>query len=182
MKEHAITGIVLHSKDMFEKDKIVDLFTEKEGKIQILAKYANTKSFKFGGKLDPGNIIHCQLYAGKSFAILTQCDLIQKFPLIRTSYNKISLMMYMFDIIRLSTSYQQENMILYELLHYTLQVLDEKNLDIHAVQHDFETRYLKGEGLLSQENTLKDHSQFKHIFDEYSGKFCRSPQFLIQKS
>jgi DNA repair protein RecO (recombination protein O) len=182
MKQHEISGIVLQCKDMFEKDKVVNLFTEEKGKIKCLAKYANTKSFKFGGKLEPGNIIHCQLYRGKSFDILTQCDLKKSYPGIRTSYNKISLLMYIFETIHLSTSYEQQNIPLFNLLNSCLQKLNKSDCVPATIQHQFESQFLKAEGLLSTETELDNHPQFKKIFSDYTGKHCRSPQYLTQKS
>ncbi len=182
MKQHAISGIVLHSKDMFEKDKIIELFTIEKGKIKCLAKYANTSSFKFGGKLEPGNIIHCQLYKGRSFDILMQCDLAKNFPGIRSSYNKITLLMYVFDTIRLATNFEQENAPLYELIDSILHVLDQKEINIEDLQHDFENNFLKTEGLLAHQSESGTHLQFKNIFYDYTGKDCRSPQYLAIKS
>lgn len=175
MKNTKISGIILSSANMFEKDKIIELFSEKSGKVKLLAKYANTSKFKFGGKLDVGHQVSCEVYQGKTFQILTQCDLIQSYPLIRTSFNRISLCMYALDITKNITAQNQQNTTLYLALIACLEQLNQPNVDIDTIKTHFHASILMSEGLLHDIQHAPTDYEFKVAYEDYCGRKLKTP-------
>lgn len=160
---------------MFEKDKIVELFSEDHGKVKLLAKYANTSKFKFGGKLDVGHFVSCEVYQGKSFQILTQCDLIQSFPHIRSSFNRISMCMYALEITKNITAQSQHNPTLFGALKNCLEALNAEETNIDTIRTNFHAAILFSEGLLQQSQELPTDYEFKIAYEDYCGRKLRTP-------
>lgn len=175
MKNSKVSGIILSSANMFEKDKIIELFSETEGKIKLLAKYANTSKFKFGGKLDVGHHVACEVYQGKTFQILTQCDLIHSFPLVRTSFNRISMCMYALEITKNITAQSQHNPSLYSALHNCLNALNQPDANIDRIREHFHASILMSEGLLHDAAQNPTDYEFKLAYEDYCGRKLKTP-------
>lgn len=150
MKTYVTTGIILHAKNMFEKDKRIEIFTRDLGKVCLLAKYANTKSFKFGGKLDPLTVVECHVFPGKSFDLLTQCDLVQNFSTIRSHFHPLATAFYFLDIMRKTTVEHQPNPELYDVFYHHLGQLDQGKDPIET-KHHFQQQFLISEGIMDPE-------------------------------
>ena len=169
MKTYHIEGIVLRNYNLFEKDKAVELLTPTKGKIKLLAKYANTTKFRFGGKLDPTTHINCTAYKGKTFDLLSQCDLIKNFPHLRNDWTTLKNSFYYLEICKKATSFEQENQPLFELLHQTLHHLN-NNENQTEIKNHFHVEFLKQEGLLPNHKSSVDENEFKRTFEEYVGQ------------
>ena len=169
MKTYKIEGIVLKAYNLFEKDKVIELFTPNQGKIKLLAKYANTSKFRFGGKLDPSMHISCTAYKGKTFDLLSQCDLIKSFPNIRTSWALIKNCFYFIEICKKATSFNQENHPLFSLLQQTLTQLNNQE-NLNTIKQLFHLEFLKKEGLLPNHKSSVNEIEFKRAFEEYVGQ------------
>jgi DNA repair protein RecO len=175
MKNSKVSGIILSSTNMFEKDKMIELFSEREGKIKLLAKYANTSKFKFGGKLDVGHNVSCEVYQGKTFQILTQCDLVQSYPHIRSSFNRISLCMYALDIARSLTAQNQHNPHLYAALERCLEELNDTLSDLDTVKKNLHANILNSEGILKESSHFPTDYEFKLAYEDYCGRKLKTP-------
>lgn len=169
MKTGYCTGIILSQKAIFEKDKRIELYSPTHGKVTLLAKHAQSKSLKFGGKLDMTNIVTIHYFQGSSFKYITECDLIHNFKTIRTSYTHLLAVYYILDLIKKTSDIDQENEPLYTLLKTALFTLDtEKTLSFETFLSHFHQNYLKIEGLHHPNQSIS-HNEFKHIFQEYTG-------------
>ncbi|RAP35391.1 DNA repair protein RecO [Candidatus Marinamargulisbacteria bacterium SCGC AAA071-K20] len=177
MKTYKLTGIVLKKQDLFEKDKTIDLFTPDKGKIQLLAKYANTKSFKFSGTLEATNYIEVVLYIGKSFHIITHAHTVKSFTTLRTSFNHIAIAVFLMDLAQKATMHNQENPDLFEILLASLNRLNELE-SVESVKSYFFKRFLEVEGLLHESNTLITDKSFQNIFETYTNQSIKFPKLL----
>jgi len=150
VKHRHITGIVIRNYPIFNHDKMVELYTPSHGKIKLLAKYANTKKFRFGGSLDSTNVVKCQVYSGKTFQLLTQCDLIKSYPIFRQNYDIYCFGMYCLDSIKKGTVFDHENRELYALLE---NIFDEvqKGHDIQELKQVFHEQFLRIEGVFGND-------------------------------
>jgi len=169
MKTSEVRGIVLKQFTLFEKDKCIELLSEEHGKVKLLAKYAHG-SQRFGARLEPSNIVSCQVYKGRSFDTVTHCDLIQHFPSLRLTLNSISLCLYCIDIIRKVTPFNHPNPELYAVLQTTLTLLNQNPKETNDIQHYFQTTLLHVEGLSDRDNTHHTPEQFKRLIESYSEK------------
>jgi DNA repair protein RecO len=175
-KSSKLSGIVLKKTPCFEKDCMVELLTPKLGKKKLIAKYALSKSFRFGGLIEPTQVIDCELYQGKSMLILSQCKLRQTFPHLRSHFNALSIAFYFIGIIRNITQFYQPAPPLYHLLTTTLDSISDQT-DLEHIKRGFHVKLLRHEGLLQEHRSLTDH-EFTRLFYEYTGVKVKKP-FLI---
>ena len=117
------SGIILKTQNIFEHDKLIEVFTEKNGKTKYLAKYTNRPKSKKAGILEVTNVISFVAYSSKSFKLITECNTIKTFPKIRSSFNKLSSSLHIIDVIQKSTIFEQNNTPLYLLTIDTLTKL-----------------------------------------------------------
>lgn len=168
MREFKATGIVLCAKPFFEKDKLIDLFSEDHGKIKVLVKGAASHNSKIGARVEPLNEVTCQLFRGKSFVGTRTCDLVKSQLAIRDDWNKLILAFYCIDIIKKSTAYDQETPELYKLLKKSLtEIAQESTYQI--TKQKFQKRYLEIEGLLESHLQEVNEQKFTQAFENYTG-------------
>jgi DNA repair protein RecO (recombination protein O) len=180
MRSGQLEGIVLSQKPLFEKDKRIEIFSKTHGKVSLLAKQAQSKPLKYGGKLDIGNKVCIQFYQGKSFKLITQCDLIHYHKSIRTSYARILASYYIIDLVKKTSEQDQANLDLYNLLERTLHYLDDSSFDsFKELLTAIHNHYLKIEGLSHPKQSVTPH-EFKHIFEEYTGRALLSVDNFIK--
>ncbi len=177
MKTNKFAGIVLSSKPFFESDKLIDCFTEQDGKIRYLAKSAQKPNSQFGSKCDPLSIIEGELYKGKSFNILTNVSLVQSFKNLRQCFNTLQLALFFLKIILYSTEYNQKNQELYNVLICHLNQLD-KTKKIHSIKLNFYQNFLVTEGLLTKNATLLSEQNYIKMISEYTNKSITPPLYL----
>lgn len=176
MKQKSIEGIVLKSTPLFDHDKRIELLTETEGKKVLLAKYANTKSFRFGSKLEVGNEIRCQIYKGNTFSIITECEFITLNTAIKNSFKKIAFQFYIIELIQKIAIENHKNKKLFELLKTTLQTLNNSEAPLDTLKETFQKKLLYYEGILDQEERELTDTEFNQYFQEYSEK--KAPKLL----
>ena len=103
---------------------MIDCFSETYGRVKLLAKFAQGKSKRFSGKLETTYYLRGIVYKGKSFYILTDCDIINPFLAIR-----VLIIVYCVRFICWISSHFQHNKIqqnkpLFKLLFNALNALD----------------------------------------------------------
>ena len=171
-------GLILHSKPFFEKDCLLDVFTQDLGRVSVLVKGGLSRKSKPDQALQP--LVHAQfvLFRGKSFFFLQSIDTLSFFPQIRESFNGISLASYIVDIVRKTTMLHQAHPLLLQLILDTLNQLSQAEpQSIGEIQNQFHTQFLENEGLLDPGALVTDR-EFIRKFEEYSGSTLMRPVFL----
>lgn len=93
-----LTPAIILKKDPFgEADVLITAFSEKYGKIRLLAQGARKESAKLKGHLEPGTYALLGFVAGKNIYRLTEADTIETFPDITQSLKKIKSRAWIFD-------------------------------------------------------------------------------------
>lgn len=139
-------GIVLKNSRFDESAKLVTLFTFDYGKIRVIAKGAKRPTSKFGGRLEPFNLIYFTAAKGRSLDILSQCETIERFENIRSNPEQLKMALYFLKIINASTDDGQKNLNLFKLLYLSLKKLNDQE-ELNIVERYFEVNFLKVEGL-----------------------------------
>ena len=62
-------AVVLRTYKLGEADRIVVLYTRSRGKVRAVAKGVRRTRSKFGARLEPGSVVHLQLYEGRNLDI-----------------------------------------------------------------------------------------------------------------
>ena len=116
-------AVVLRSRRQGETSKILTLYTRAFGKIQIIAKGARSTKSRFGGSLEPLNYISIIFYEKESreLQILSQADIIETFPKISQSLQKIGLAMAACELVNRLEFGVTPNPLLFRLLLETFR-------------------------------------------------------------
>lgn len=94
---HITPAIILKKDFSGEADLLITAFSEKYGKIRLLAQGARKESAKLKGHLEPGTYALLGFVAGKNIYRLTEADTIAVFPLVAQSFRKIKARGWIFD-------------------------------------------------------------------------------------
>ena len=81
-------GIVLKARPFDESAKIITIFTIDFGKVNVIAKGAKRPNSKFGGRLEPLNVLELSVAKGRNLDILSQCETIENYSGIKNKHDK----------------------------------------------------------------------------------------------
>jgi len=101
-------AIVLRTQKLGEADRIITLFTKEHGRLRAVAKGVRRTKSKFGARLEPTSYVDLQLYAGKTFDIVTQAEGMQKAFAAQNlnlvlGWNLLLMLIFSFTLAKLST-------------------------------------------------------------------------------
>lgn len=120
-------AVVLRALKYRETSKIVTLYTEKFGKLNVVAKGAMLPTSKFGASLEPMSYILAVLYKKETRDVqfLSQADLIKPFLNLYSNYNKMILGLSICELVYKLIKFEEENPRIFKLLVNTLEKLNE---------------------------------------------------------
>jgi DNA repair protein RecO (recombination protein O) len=72
-------GVVLRTQKLGEADRIVTLFTRRNGRVRAVAKGVRRTSSRFGARLEPFHRVDAQLYTGRQLDTITQVETLDPF-------------------------------------------------------------------------------------------------------
>ena len=83
-------GIVLRTWRLGESDRIVNLLTERHGKVRAVVKGVRKTKSRFGARLEP--MVHCSLlfYEGRELDIVTQAEVVELFRPVREDLSRLA--------------------------------------------------------------------------------------------
>ncbi len=168
MKHVKREGLILSSRPFFESDRLLTVFSPSHGKIRLLVKRAEKRP---AGGLDIFQFVRFECYQGRQFLYVTQYDVETSFLNLRISFDRLSSALYLVDIVRKATAFEQPNLPMCRLFFKCLLRLDRQE-SIPEVLQFFYDAFLKIEGIWDPEETgtISKHRFFEK-FEVYSG--CR---------
>jgi DNA repair protein RecO (recombination protein O) len=98
-KSYKTIGIIIGKRDFMEADKILIVFTQDLGKIQIKAKGLKRSLAKMAGHLEMFNLVQLELIKGKTFYIVIGAQLIDGFTEIKSDFEKIGIYYYFCEVL-----------------------------------------------------------------------------------
>ena len=98
-QSYKTTGIIIGKRDFMEADKILIVFTQDLGKIQIKAKGLRRTLAKMAGHLEMFNFVELELVKGKTFYIVIGAQIIDSFSSIKENYEKMGLYYYFCEVL-----------------------------------------------------------------------------------
>lgn len=125
-------GIVLKEMRYRDTSKILNIYTKKYGKINVMARGAYRPRSQIIANTQPFSYNEYQLYRGKNFFYLNQADILDSFYSIREKMERVVYGQYMLELIDKSMGEEQENEKIFMLLIKGLKVLG--SLDRHFLK------------------------------------------------
>lgn len=122
-------AVILRSTLFRETSQLLTFFTQEFGKIFTLAKGVRGRSPRFGSTFELFSSNRIVFYErGRShFQLLSQCDLLDSFPSIRSDLHRTAYAVYFLELLDRFTEAGDRNQSLYLLLLEALRELSEKN-------------------------------------------------------
>lgn len=127
MRSYKSEGIVIKRRNFGEADRIVTVFTEKFGKIQLKAIGVRKITSRRSSHIELLNLSKITFYKGKNLPILTEAETINNFKEIKNELKKIGVAYHICELIDSLCPENQENDQVFKLLEDILKKISEGN-------------------------------------------------------
>ncbi|RXI40352.1 DNA repair protein RecO [Clostridium tetani] len=139
-------ALVIKTQDYKEWDKIIWFFTEKFGKISVIAKGAKKNSNKFFPVSLPfcyGNYI---FYKGRGMYTLNEGEIMESFQELLSDLETITYASYFCELIDICLPEGESNRVLFKEFVTTFYLMRTRAVDLETLARVFELRILKATG------------------------------------
>lgn len=116
-------ALVLRHMEMGEADRLLTLFTEKQGKVRAIAKGVRKLHSRKAGHLEPFTHVNLQLARGRNLPIITQAETIDAFLGVRENLESLGHAAYVTELVDRFTFEGEENAPIFRLVIQTLHRL-----------------------------------------------------------
>lgn len=142
-------GIVLKNIKYSESDRILTVFTKERGKISVMAKNASSKRSKVIAQTSTFAYSYFILYPGKNFYTLRNAEYIRCFTGLETDLERLSFASYACELIDIFYEDKMEEEITFNLLLYTLDLMQKSKLEnLSFIMLSFMVKLLGINGIL----------------------------------
>jgi len=109
-------GIIIGRQDFGELDKIVTIFSQREGKIRTLAKGVRKINSRRLGSLELGNLVKLFFHRGKNFDIITEVAVSDGLAELKNNHIKLGAIIFACEILNALLPEKEENQEIYREL------------------------------------------------------------------
>lgn len=141
------TAITLAARDWKENDRLVYLLTQDSGVVDAVARGAKRSRKRFGGSLEPFQVVQVELHAGTHGRTLSECTISRAYPALRSDPLALEILMHAAAML---VKRHHPLGALFKPFHFLLHKLDSGIGDADKVKFYlfFLVCFLKLEGLL----------------------------------
>lgn len=120
-------AIVLRDYELADQDKIIEIFSEKYGRIKLVAKGARKLKSKFAPTTQPLSYINILAYKSNKVDLdtLSECQLICLFPRMKKDLSRLASANYLVELVAKLTPIGEKNPRIFYLLLRSLSLLEE---------------------------------------------------------
>jgi DNA repair protein RecO (recombination protein O) len=130
-------GIVLRGIRLGEADRILSVLMQSHGRVRMVAKGVRKMKSRFGGRLDAFTHVDLLLYKGRDLDVITQAEIVGRFPRLREDYAAFTAASAMADTVERTTPERERNVRLFVLLRNGLGALEAGARDPSLLAHAF---------------------------------------------
>lgn len=136
-------GFILKRQDIRETSILFTAYTRDFGKLKFISKGVRIPEQRFVSAYELFALDEIVFYEKKkkNFFLLSQCELLDFFPEVRKSFDRISYAIYLIELLDSITPVGEKNTVLYELLFNSLEFLS-TNASPRRVARIFEIKLL----------------------------------------
>ncbi|MCS6956499.1 MAG: DNA repair protein RecO [Patescibacteria group bacterium] len=167
-------AFILKKKILLNKDLLVFLFTEKKGKIAVLAKGVRKINSRRSSYLETGNLVDVVLDIRNNFYYLKEINLLSGFYQIKKDKEKIKIIYQFFYILDKILPEEKEEVNIYNLTKSFFIGISQNNNIKNDTIYKYINRILIKLGYLKQE---VDKKEIEKIFFELTNE--KIPSFII---
>jgi DNA repair protein RecO (recombination protein O) len=100
-------AVILRTTIFKENDLLLDLLTEAQGRIKIVARGALKSKKRYQGCLEPGSIVKVDYLPKSNLPTLGSCDLLSSVWYSRQQLETLAALYYVLEILRVATAYAE---------------------------------------------------------------------------
>ena len=119
-------SVVLHAIDYGDTSKIVTLYTQRYGKIKVIAKGVRSQKNKFGSSLEPMTISSVVLYKKeqRDLHLLSKSEIRIPLSKLQSDAERMFTSLALVELVNMVMHDEEENGVIYALLTEALQTID----------------------------------------------------------
>lgn len=171
-------AVVLKTQDLNESDKLVSLFSEKLGRISVVAKGAKKSKSKFLSLTLPFCYSDYVVFRGKNLYSLTEGELIDSFQVFLNDLNSLTYASYLCELIDISLTEEESSRELFKEFVTTFYFMKANIVSLDLLMRNFEVKLMKLTGycfnLESCAICKKKISTSNYISFQYYGGVCEN--------
>lgn len=142
-----LTGIVLRTYDLGEKDRIIVILSKEQGKLRLVAKGSRRPGSRFAAVSEPLVSIQAAINTGKNLHILTQAVILSSHRQLRQELPRLAYGLYIAEIVDRFVFDDEPQAAIFELLTEALRRL-EISADLEMMLAYFLVQLLGALGLM----------------------------------
>jgi len=162
------TAVIIKKKRQREGDLLITIFTPTLGKINCIAKGAQSIKSRRLGHLEIGSIIKTSLYEKNSFYWLSETESVSSFLRTSSSLSQINLLFYFLEIVNTLLPVEQSQPELYQII---VKVVE-------AISHNHFTVFIQQEIIFLEK---LGYGIPKEIYARFEDKDYKNTQQLIKR-
>lgn len=171
-------AIVLKRLNFGEADRVLTLYTRRQGKIKALAKGVRRVASRKGGNVEVFNHVVLYLAKGKNLDLVTEAQVSNAFKSWRKDLKKIGLAYYFCELVDKLTAENQPNQAVFDLLkNYLARISQVKGWKI---VREFEEALLEELGFGVPEAIKRAPGSLKTYIEEIIEKKIKTPKIIRQ--
>lgn len=147
-----VQGIVLKSINLGENDKIITLFTDVLGKIEVVVHGARKAKSKFLASTQPFCYGEYLVFKGKSLYTLSESSIIDSFQSVLMDFEKLTYGSYFLELTDALNEKDNKNVSILALLLKTMYLLIHSETDIKLLRLVFDFKAISLAGYMPQIN------------------------------
>ena len=122
-------AVIIGRKNYGEADRILTIFTEKNGKMIIRAKGVRLNHSKRRGHIELFNTIKAQIIEGRGFAVLAQTELIEDRSSIKSNIKLLRIAYHLTELVSRLTPEHEKHGEVFDLLNRAFSSINLKTWD-----------------------------------------------------
>ncbi|MFC1996830.1 DNA repair protein RecO [Chloroflexota bacterium] len=161
-----VEGVIIRHSEFGEADRLLTILTREVGKVRVIAKGVRKVRSRKAGHVEPFTRTNLQLARGRDLFVLTQAESVDVYSALRDDLVLLGYASYVIELIDRSTTDEEENQLIYNLLIQTLSRLNQRD-DPNLSTRYFEIRLLDYIGFRPQlfacvqcESEIQPENQF----------------------
>lgn len=176
MRSFKTEGIIIKRRNFGEADRILTVFTKKNGKIYVKAIGTRRTTSRRASHIELLNVSLLTLYKGRTLPILTEAQTLEDFSDIKNNLVKIGFAYHLCELIDGLCPENQENKAAFSILLNTLHRLSSEE-DIVSIVHEFEVELLSNLGFWSRTQPTQNLDTH-YIIENILERKLRSKRFI----
>jgi DNA repair protein RecO (recombination protein O) len=170
-----LQGVVLKEMPLAETDKIITIFTDKLGKIDVVAHGARRPKSPIASSTLPFCYSRYLVYKGKNLYTLNQSSIIESFQRIIMDLDRLAYGSYMLELIDVLNEREVKNVFMLGLLLKSLYMLYNEDINLDLLKLTFEYKVLSFAGyqpIVSQCIKCRSKTNLRYFNITEGGLLC----------